>query len=192
MRQSVATKKSQEETKKQNVFHQVLLLYLSFLTKVVCVVAMGTDLRGRNQWIKNKSEKNNNKLDTKCLTYLEHDSVLLTEVREGMKSPYPERNLSWPDASRPDYTIQCNYQVNKWILGHFPLRSQLAVIHKGVGWNHVMVSVVDEGISQGRGVWESSDPNLVQFYTDRCVILETFLFCQIKMINIAPNYHSFV
>lgn len=44
-----SNQKRAKRRQKQNVFHQVLLLYLSFLTKVVCVVAMGTDLRGRNQ-----------------------------------------------------------------------------------------------------------------------------------------------
>ena len=73
---------------KQNGFHQVSLLYLSFLTKVSCAVSMGTDFRRRNQWVKNKSENNNNKLDLpRLLTCLEHDSVLPMEVREEMKGP---------------------------------------------------------------------------------------------------------
>lgn len=43
---------------------QVSLLFLSFFTKVACVVGMGTNLRKTNQWVKNKSENNDNKLDS--------------------------------------------------------------------------------------------------------------------------------
>lgn len=104
----------------------------------------------------------------------------------------PREESAWPDASRPGYTIQCNYQVNKWILGAFSSQGPVGCDY--LEWGEIMQWFLwwMREISQGRGVWENNDSNLVQFYTDRYVILETFLFCQIKMRNVAPNHLSFI
>lgn len=98
MRQSVASEKHAKWTQKQNGFPQVSLLYLSFLPEVACVVVMGTDLSKRNQWVKNKSENNDSKLDLpQRPTSLEHDSILLRGMREEMKGP-PQRESAWPNS----------------------------------------------------------------------------------------------
>lgn len=116
---------------------QVLLLFLSFLTQVACIVVMGTNLRKRNQWLKNKSENNGNKLDfPQCLTSLERDSVLLGEVREEMKVP-PQRGICLPQLILACQAVQSMVTTVKLIhevLEHFFLRIHLAVITgSGVG-----------------------------------------------------------
>lgn len=93
MRQLVAFGDDGKWRQKENEFLQVSLLFLSFLTQVACVVAMGTNLSKRNQWVKNKSENDDNQLNLpQCPTSPECNSVLLGKVREDMKVP-PQRGI---------------------------------------------------------------------------------------------------
>lgn len=121
--------KRAKRRQKENGSHQVSLLYLSFLTKVACVVAMGTDLRGRNQWIKNKSEKNNNKLDLPPVSDLSRIWLSIADRGERRnEESYPERNLLGLVLVGQAIQFSVTTRLINESLEHFPLRGQLAVI----------------------------------------------------------------